>query len=133
SSNRSPGNIRAAPSRRCETTAGRTIAPFRDRDYHTADNCRLVPFFKVAYLKVDRFPSRMTNTSPTRASGVLTAARIDLASALRFAAQLGLHEGVCNHFSLSVPLGDGTEGFLINPRGMLWSEVLPSVLVLVDC
>ncbi len=48
------------------------------------------------------------------------------------AAQFGLHEGVCNHFSLSVSLGDGTSTFLINPQGLQWSEVLPSDLVLVD-
>ena len=29
--------------------------------------------------------------------------RIDLAAALRWAARLGLHEGVANHFSLTVP------------------------------
>ena len=29
--------------------------------------------------------------------------RIDLACALRWAARLGLHEGVCNHFSLASP------------------------------
>jgi ribulose-5-phosphate 4-epimerase/fuculose-1-phosphate aldolase len=63
---------------------------------------------------------------------ILTEARIDLAGALRFAAQLGLHEGVCNHFSLSVPLGDGTDAFLINPQGLQWSEIVPSDLVLVD-
>jgi len=58
--------------------------------------------------------------------------RIDLVAALRLAAQFGLHEGVCNHFSLSVPLSDGTSAFLINPQGLQWSEVLPSDLVLVD-
>jgi ribulose-5-phosphate 4-epimerase/fuculose-1-phosphate aldolase len=74
----------------------------------------------------------MTTTLPVRGSRLLTEARIDLAGALRFAAQLGLHEGVCNHFSLSVPLEDGTNAFLINPQGLLWSEILPSDLVLVD-
>jgi ribulose-5-phosphate 4-epimerase/fuculose-1-phosphate aldolase len=72
------------------------------------------------------------NAFTSRESQVLTEARIDLACALRFAAQLGLHEGVCNHFSLSVPLGDGTDAFLINPQGLLWSEILPSDLVMVD-
>jgi ribulose-5-phosphate 4-epimerase/fuculose-1-phosphate aldolase len=62
----------------------------------------------------------------------VTQRRIDLACALRFAAQLGLHEGVCNHFSLAIPLSDGTDAFLINPQGFLWSEILPADLVLVD-
>ncbi|HET7596399.1 MAG TPA: aldolase [Burkholderiales bacterium] len=57
-------------------------------------------------------------------------ARIDLAAALRWAARLGLSEGICNHFSLAVP---GCEGrFLINPHGLHWSEVTPADLVVVD-
>jgi ribulose-5-phosphate 4-epimerase/fuculose-1-phosphate aldolase len=71
-------------------------------------------------------------SAPILESRLLTKARIDLASALRFAAQLGLHEGVCNHFSLSVPLDDGTDAFLINPQGLQWSEILPSDMVMVD-
>jgi ribulose-5-phosphate 4-epimerase/fuculose-1-phosphate aldolase len=74
----------------------------------------------------------MTTTVPICEDRLLTEARIDLASALRFAAQLGLHEGVGNHFSLSVPLSDGTEAFLINPQGLQWSEILPSDMVMVD-
>ena len=74
----------------------------------------------------------MTSLHSTCDSRTLTEARVDLASALRFAAQLGLHEGVCNHFSLAVPLSDGSDAFLINPQGLLWSEILPSDLVLVD-
>src|SRR5437868_2141081 len=74
----------------------------------------------------------MTSLLSDRESRRLTEARIDLAGALRFAAQLGLHEGVCNHFSLAVSLEDGTEAFLINPQGLQWSELLPSDLVVVD-
>jgi ribulose-5-phosphate 4-epimerase/fuculose-1-phosphate aldolase len=70
--------------------------------------------------------------APISENQFLTQARIDLASAMRFAAQLNLHEGVCNHFSLSVPRGDGTDVFLINPQGIQWTEILPSDLVLVD-
>ena len=33
--------------------------------------------------------------------------RVDLACALRWAARLGSHEGVCNHFSLAVADEDG--------------------------
>ena len=46
-------------------------------------------------------------------------ARIDLAAALRWAARLGLNEGVCNHFSLAI----STEDYLINPQGFQWSEL----------
>jgi ribulose-5-phosphate 4-epimerase/fuculose-1-phosphate aldolase len=61
--------------------------------------------------------------------------RVDLACALRWAARLGLHEGVCNHFSLAVAGEDGVprgDRFLINPYGWHWSEVTASSLVLCD-
>lgn len=47
--------------------------------------------------------------------------RVDLAAALRWAARLGLNEGVCNHFSLAIS-DDGTE-YLINPQGLQWCEI----------
>jgi len=47
--------------------------------------------------------------------------RADLALALRAAAYHGLAEGVCNHFSVEMP--DRSGRFLLNPRGLLWSEV----------
>jgi len=56
--------------------------------------------------------------------------REDLALALRAAAHHGLGEGVCNHFSVSLP--DGTRRFLINPRGLHWSEIGAEDIVLVD-
>lgn len=61
--------------------------------------------------------------------------RLDLACALRWAARLDLHEGVCNHFSLAVPDEDGVvrgNRFLINPYGWHWSEITASSLVLLD-
>ena len=61
--------------------------------------------------------------------------RVDLACSLRWAARLGLHEGVDNHFSLAVPDDDGVvrgNRFLINPYGWHWSEITASSLVLVD-
>src|SRR5262245_65761915 len=57
-------------------------------------------------------------------------ARIDLAAALRWAARLGLSEGICNHFSLVVP--GAQDRFLINPQGLHWSEITPGDLVVVD-
>jgi len=56
--------------------------------------------------------------------------RTDLALALRAAARHGLAEGVCNHFSVELP--DGSGRFLLNPRGLLWSEVGPGDIVMVD-
>lgn len=62
----------------------------------------------------------------------LRQAKIDLTAALRSAAHLGLHEGVCNHFSLAVPDYEGVEAFLINPQGVHWEDIVPSDLVIVD-
>jgi ribulose-5-phosphate 4-epimerase/fuculose-1-phosphate aldolase len=56
--------------------------------------------------------------------------REDLALALRAAAHHGLAEGVCNHFSVEVP--GVARRFLLNPRGLLWGEVQPDDIVMVD-
>src|SRR5215472_15045206 len=60
----------------------------------------------------------------------VTQARIDLAAALRCAARHDLNEGVCNHFSMTVPGRE--ELFLVNPQGLHWSEITPQDLVMVD-
>ena len=60
----------------------------------------------------------------------VTALREDLAVALRAAALHGLGEGVCNHFSVALP--NVANKFLLNPRGLMWSEVQPDDIVLVD-
>lgn len=56
-------------------------------------------------------------------------ARIDLAAALRLAVRHGMHEGICNHFSLMLP---GTDCFLLNPYGIHWSQIRASDLLVVD-
>jgi len=56
--------------------------------------------------------------------------REDLALALRAAALHGFAEGVCNHFSIELP--DHSGRFLLNPRGLLWSEVGAEDIVMVD-
>jgi ribulose-5-phosphate 4-epimerase/fuculose-1-phosphate aldolase len=56
--------------------------------------------------------------------------RSDLALALRAAHHHGLSEGVCNHFSMLLP--DESDRFLINPRGLLWSEIGADDIVMVD-
>ena len=58
------------------------------------------------------------------------ALRNDLALALRAAAQHGLGEGVCNHFSVALP--QRPDWFLLNPRGLHWGEVQVDDIVLVD-
>ena len=64
------------------------------------------------------------------AAPLLLGLRADLALALRAAAHHGLAEGVCNHFSLELP--DHSGRFLLNPRGLLWSEVGADDIVMVD-
>ena len=70
----------------------------------------------------------MLTTSPR--SPTLPTLREDLALALRAAAHHGLSEGVCNHFSVRCPTS--SPRFLINPRGLHWSEIGPDDIVLVD-
>ncbi len=55
-------------------------------------------------------------------------ARLHLAAALRWAAHLGLNEGVCNHFSFELSPGL----YLINPQGLHWSEVRASDMLVID-
>src|ERR1700722_4646799 len=54
--------------------------------------------------------------------------KIDLTATLRAAAAMGLHEGVCNHFSYALD----EKTFLINPQGLQWEEMVPSDIVTVD-
>ncbi len=62
------------------------------------------------------------------AAGDTREVRCELACALRWAARYGLHEGICNHFSVRLPGGDR---FLINPQGLHWSEITASDLLVV--
>ncbi len=57
-------------------------------------------------------------------------ARIDLAACFRFADRLGMHEGICNHFSALVPGHDDL--FLVNPYGYAFREVTASSLLICD-
>lgn len=63
-------------------------------------------------------------------AAVIDQLREDLALALRAAAHPGFGEGVCNHFSVAVP--DEPDRFLINPRGLHWSEIGPADVLIVD-
>lgn len=57
-------------------------------------------------------------------------ARIALAATFRWAARLGFHEGICNHFSLMVPGRDDL--FLVNAHGPHWSQITASSLLLLN-
>ncbi|MBR0656866.1 aldolase [Plastoroseomonas arctica] len=57
-------------------------------------------------------------------------ARIDLAACFRMAAKLGMHEGICNHFSAMVPGRDDL--FLVNPYGWAFAEMTASRLLICD-
>ena len=56
--------------------------------------------------------------------------RCDLAATFRWFARIGMHESVANHFSLATDADGGT--FLMNPRGMHFSRVKASDLLLLD-
>ena len=56
--------------------------------------------------------------------------RVDLAAAFRWTVRLNMHEGVSNHFSLSVN-EDGTQ-FLMNPNQVHFSLIKASDLLLID-
>lgn len=57
-------------------------------------------------------------------------ARVDLAAAFRLAVRFGLHEGICNHFSMLLP--GSRDRFLLNPYGVHWSEITASNLIVID-
>ncbi|MFC7397376.1 aldolase [Chelatococcus sp. GCM10030263] len=57
-------------------------------------------------------------------------AKIDLAACFRFAARLGMEEGICNHFSCLVPGHDDL--FIVNPYGYAFSELTASHLLICD-
>jgi ribulose-5-phosphate 4-epimerase/fuculose-1-phosphate aldolase len=67
---------------------------------------------------------------PNSSFEALLPLRSDLALALRAAAAQGLSEGVCNHFSVAVP--GRADWFLLNPRGLHWSEVQAPDIVMCN-
>ena len=56
--------------------------------------------------------------------------RVDMAAAFRWTARMDMHEGVANHFSLSIN-EDGSK-FLMNPNMMHFSRIRASDLIVVD-
>ncbi|MFO1193687.1 MAG: aldolase [Rhodoferax sp.] len=63
-------------------------------------------------------------------SDPLTSARTDLAVAFRWAARLGMHESIANHFSVAV--SDDGRRFLLNPVGSHFARIRASELLLLD-
>jgi ribulose-5-phosphate 4-epimerase/fuculose-1-phosphate aldolase len=57
-------------------------------------------------------------------------ARIELAACFQLAAQQGLEEGICNHFSALLPGHD--ELFFVNPYGYAFREITASRLLVCD-
>ncbi len=73
----------------------------------------------------------MTNAAEIQDSqDALSADRVDLAAAFRWAVRLNWHEAVANHFSLRLR-GSGTQ-FLLNPRNRHFSRIRASDLQLFD-
>jgi ribulose-5-phosphate 4-epimerase/fuculose-1-phosphate aldolase len=72
----------------------------------------------------------MLQTSSEAFDATFQAERADLAAAFRWAARLGLHEAVANHFSLAVS-ADGLR-FLINPNQRHFARIRASELLLLD-
>ena len=85
-------------------------------------------------MKTNAKKSTVTRIRPNRLPRGVSAAeweaRCELAAAFRLADSLGWSDFLGTHFSLRVP---GTEDrFLINPYGLLFSEITASSLLKVD-
>ncbi len=74
--------------------------------------------------------TEQSNTAPLPSEAD---ARRDLAAILNWSAHLGLHEGICNHYSALIRREAGDEqpgqAMLINPWGLHWAEIRPEDLV----
>lgn len=78
-------------------------------------------------------PTDVSTYRHTRAgldSEAIRQARVELAACFQLAAQHGLEEGICNHFSALVPGHDDL--FLVNPFGCAFSEITASRLLICD-
>ena len=73
-------------------------------------------------------PETLSNSTLDTAE--IRQARIDLAACFRMAARLGMHEGICNHFSFMVPGRDDL--FMVNPDGYAFDEITASKLLICD-
>lgn len=81
-------------------------------------------------LKTPSSPGADGPNQPPLDSEEIWQARVDLAACFRMAAQLGLEEGICNHFSAVVPGYDDL--FIVNPYGYAFRELTASLLLICD-
>ena len=72
----------------------------------------------------------MKTPQPATSATAVEQLRIDLAAAFRWAARLGLHEGIANHFSVAT--SDDGSRFLLNPVGSHFSRIRASDLLHLD-
>ena len=56
--------------------------------------------------------------------------KVDLAAALRLAVRFDFHEGIDNHFTMSIP--GRQDRYLLHPFGLHWSEIRASDILVVD-
>lgn len=82
----------------------------------------------MAHAMTPPAPAILSNS--TLDADAVMQARVDLAACFRMAARLGMHEGICNHFSAMVPGSDHL--FLVNPYGWAFSEMTASRLLVCD-
>lgn len=83
-------------------------------------------------MKIATSSSKITTQSPPSSESASSERgdREQLSLAFRLAERFGLHEGICNHFSVQL---DGEEElYLINPYGVHWSQMRPESLLLID-
>ncbi|XP_070574366.1 putative aldolase class 2 protein CC_1201 [Ptychodera flava] len=87
----------------------------------------------VGQIRRQSTASTARTLEPGEAESLNYQARVDLAAAYRGLANYGLHEGICNHLTLSAPGRDGTSRvMLLIPYGLHWREVTASKLIGVD-
>ncbi len=73
---------------------------------------------------------KLGSNQPVLGTAEISQAKTDLAACFRFAARLGLSEGICNHFSCTVPGHDDL--FIVNPHGYAFAEITASRLLICD-
>lgn len=75
-------------------------------------------------------PADARSNAPDLDGPEIAELRADLAACFRMAAQLGMQEGICNHFSVVPPGYDDL--FLVNPYGLAFDEITASSLLVCD-
>ncbi len=71
-------------------------------------------------------------SKPADISSEEWAARLELAACYRVVDRMGWSEMIANHITLRLPDENGTRAYLINPYGLLYSEVTARNLIKID-